>query len=103
MNRPTRIRLIAAGAALAVLAGGMLAAPRPPTLSTSATGDTTLAQRLADKAALEPGAGDAPRDIGELVGESIEISVGAADHLARAGALVGVERLPVFCLGVMSC
>ena len=56
MKRPTRIPLIAAGAALAVLVGGVLAAPRPPTLSTTPTGDTALAQSLADKAGLEPGA-----------------------------------------------
>jgi len=58
MKRPTRISLIAAGAALAVLAGGVLAAPRPPALSTSATGDPALARSLADKAGLEPGARD---------------------------------------------
>lgn len=58
MKRPTRIRLIAAGAALAVLAGGVLAAPRPPTLSTTATGDPALAQSLADYAGLQPGARD---------------------------------------------
>ncbi|QYF73704.1 serine hydrolase [Cryobacterium sp. PAMC25264] len=58
MKRPTRICLIAAGAALAVLVGGVLAAPRPPTLSTSATGDAALAQSLADNAGREAGARD---------------------------------------------
>ncbi|TFD83934.1 class A beta-lactamase-related serine hydrolase [Cryobacterium lactosi] len=58
MKRPTRIRLIAVGAALAVIVAGVLAAPRPPTLSTSATGDPGLAQSLADKAGIEPGARD---------------------------------------------
>jgi CubicO group peptidase (beta-lactamase class C family) len=58
MKRLTRIRLIAAGAAAAVLAAGLLVAPRPPTLSTEVTGDPTLASRLADGAAQEPGARD---------------------------------------------
>ncbi|WP_158253827.1 serine hydrolase [Cryobacterium sp. N22] len=58
MKRPTRTRLIAAGAALAVITAGVLAAPRPPTLSTAATGDTALARSLADRAAIEPGARD---------------------------------------------
>jgi CubicO group peptidase (beta-lactamase class C family) len=58
MKRPTRIRLIAAGAAVVVLAGGVLAAPRPPTLSTTATGDPTLATSLTAGAAREPGARD---------------------------------------------
>lgn len=58
MKRPTRIRWIAAGAAALVLAGGLLAAPRPPTLSTEATGDAALASSLAAGAPVEPGARD---------------------------------------------
>jgi CubicO group peptidase (beta-lactamase class C family) len=58
MTRPTRIRLIAAGAAVAVLAGGLLVAPRPPALSTEVTGDADLASRLAAGAARESGARD---------------------------------------------
>ncbi|MEC5182975.1 CubicO group peptidase (beta-lactamase class C family) [Cryobacterium sp. MP_3.1] len=58
MKRPTRTRLIAAAAALAVIAVGVLAAPRPPTLSTTVTGDVELARSLANGAAIEPGARD---------------------------------------------
>ncbi|POH58136.1 serine hydrolase [Cryobacterium zongtaii] len=49
---------MAAGAALAVIAVGVLAAPRPPTLSTTVTGDADLARSFADGAAIEPGARD---------------------------------------------
>ena len=58
MNRPTRIRLIAAGAAVAVLAGGVLAAPRPPSLSTTVTGDSDLASSLAAGVDSAPGVRD---------------------------------------------
>jgi len=58
MNHSTRIRWIAAGAAALVLAVGVLAAPRPPSLSTAGTGDAALSASLAEAATLEPGARD---------------------------------------------
>ena len=58
MKRPTRIRWIAGAAAVLVLAGGVLAAPRPPALATEVTGDVGLAAALTDAAAAENGARD---------------------------------------------
>lgn len=58
MKRPTRISLIAAGAAFAVVVAGVLGAPRPPSLAVAATGDAALAQSLATLAADESGARD---------------------------------------------
>jgi CubicO group peptidase (beta-lactamase class C family) len=58
MRQTTRTMLTAAAAAVVVLVGGVLAAPRPPTLSAEVTGDTDLATSLAAAADSEKGARD---------------------------------------------
>jgi CubicO group peptidase (beta-lactamase class C family) len=89
MRQTTRTRLIAAAAGLVVLIGGVLAAPRPPTLSTEATGNAALAAGLAAAATSDTAASGA-RD-------TLATAVVTADGVTFAG--LGADENTEFEIG----